>query len=171
VTKKHIPLLIIGFVLVTAAVIFGIGKFTNTPAEDISQESSTDASHDDSQAHEHSHDSGTEGETPAADLTSQTAVSIDISNYAFAKPNIKIKKGATVTWTNRDPVAHNVMNHHGDDSKAHDAPAAAEVKPDVFAGPMLAQGESYSFTFNEVGESPYHCAPHPYMEGTVTVVE
>ena len=50
-------------------------------------------------------------------------------------------------------------------------PNAADVQPDVFAGPLLAKGERYSFTFTKVGSYPYHCAPHPYMQGAVVVTE
>lgn len=105
------------------------------------------------------------------DLTSQTTVAMDIKDFKYARPNIKIKKGTTVTWTNRDTVEHNVMLEHPGGGAAHDAPKPNEIKPDVFAGPLLAQGESYSFTFNETGTDPYHCSPHPFMKGSVTVVE
>lgn len=105
------------------------------------------------------------------DLTSQTAISIDIKDFKYSQQNIKIKKGTTVTWTNQDSVQHNVMKSHNDDGKAHDAPAKDEVKADVLAGPLLAKGESYSFTFNEAGANAYHCSPHPYMTGNVEVIE
>ena len=45
------------------------------------------------------------------------------------------------------------------------------MRPDVFAGPLLAKGERYSFTFTEADSYPYHCAPHPDMKGTVVVTE
>lgn len=105
------------------------------------------------------------------DLTAQSVVAMDIKDMRYARPNIKIKKGTTVTWTNQDTVKHNVMQEHSDSSSAHDAPLPGEVKSNVFAGPLLAKGESYSYTFNEVGTDPYHCSPHPYMKGSVTVVD
>jgi plastocyanin len=61
------------------------------------------------------------------------------------------------------------MKEHDNDGDAHDAPAKDEVRS--VAGPLLARGESYSFTFNDAGSIPYHCSPHPYMKGSVTVVE
>jgi plastocyanin len=109
------------------------------------------------------------GET--ADLTNQTEVKLDINDSGYSKRAITVKKGTTVTWTNRGSIEHNVMLEHDDSGHAHDAPKANEVEPDVFAGPLLANGESYSFTFNETGTNPYHCAPHPSMQGSVTVVE
>lgn len=105
------------------------------------------------------------------DLTNQSEVSMDIKDFKYEKQNIKIRKGTTVTWTNQDTVQHNVMKEHQNDDDAHNAPTKDEVKPDVLAGQLLAKGESYSFTFTEVGSDPYHCSPHPYMKGSVTVVE
>ena len=101
------------------------------------------------------------------DLTGETKVSIDIKSFAYSKPNIKIKKGTTVTWTNQDSIKHNVIL----EGLAKGAPTPSEVKPDVLGGPLLAKGETYSFTFNEVKSNSYICSPHPYMKGIVNVVE
>ena len=105
------------------------------------------------------------------DLTNQTEVQMDIKDFKYEKPNIKIKKGTKVTWTNQDSIRHNVMLEHEGSDKPHDPPTVNEVDPNKLAGPLLAKGESYSFTFNEVTANPYHCSPHPYMKGSVTVVE
>lgn len=105
------------------------------------------------------------------DLTNQTEVIMDIKDFKYEKPNIKIKKGTKVTWTNQDTIKHNVMLDHNDGDKPHDAPTREEVKQNKLAGPLLAKGESYSFTFNEVTANPYHCSPHPFMKGSITVVE
>ncbi len=135
------------------------------------EKSTTSVTHDETNSDNH-HSSDSETDTAdAEDLTDQSEVSIEIKDFKYAKAHIKIKKGTTVTWTNQDAVEHNVMQDHADGDKPHDPPKANEVNPDVFAGPLLARGESYSFTFNEVGSDPYHCSPHPYMKGSVTVVE
>jgi amicyanin len=101
------------------------------------------------------------------DLTNETEVTMDIKDFKYEKPKIKIKKGTKVTWTNQDTIKHNVIL----DNTASGAPSLDEVKPDVFAGPLLAKGESYSFTFTEVTANAYHCSPHPYMKGVVNVIE
>ena len=36
---------------------------------------------------------------------------------------------------------------------------------------MLAQGDSWSYTFDEAGEFDYYCLPHPFMTATVVVEE
>lgn len=46
-------------------------------------------------------------------------------------------------------------------------PLAAAHIPDDSG--LLAQGGSYSATFDEAGEYAYHCHPHPYMTGRIVV--
>lgn len=138
------------------------------PRKSISQASET-TEHDETNSDGHHGASQDIGEV--VDLTAQSTVAMDIKDMKYTQPNIKIRKGTTVTWTNQDSVGHNVMQEHADSGTSHDAPLPNEVMPNIFAGPLLAKGESYSFTFNEVGTDPYHCSPHPYMKGSVTVVE
>lgn len=85
-------------------------------------------------------------------------VSVDIQGFAFQPASITVKKGTTVTWTNRDDARHDVT---ADDDSVAGAPQSE----------LFGKGESYSFTFDTVGEFEYHCSPHPYMEAKVTVVE
>lgn len=107
----------------------------------------------------------------AENLTNMAEVTIEIKDFAYTRSNIKINKGTKVTWVNRDSAEHNVMGPHEGSHAAHDAVDHHEVQEGVLAGPMLAKGSSYSFTFNSVGEYTYHCSPHPNMTGSVTVVE
>jgi plastocyanin len=79
---------------------------------------------------------------------------VTMQNIAFTPANITVKKGATVTWTNQDAVEHTVTENDG-----KNGPSA----------PPLSQGQSYTFTFNEVGTFHYHCTIHSEMTGTVTV--
>lgn len=86
-----------------------------------------------------------------------TPNTVEIQNYAFNPQKLTIKKGTTITWTNDDLVPHTVTM---DDSSK--------------AGPnsqALSKGQSYSYTFSEVGTYSYHCEPHPYMKATVEVTE
>lgn len=98
--------------------------------------------------------------TQQSDLNASTSVAasdVKIENYAFAPSNITVKKGAKVTWTNQDSVGHDI---------SPDAETA-----DFKQSELLEKGESYSVTFNTAGTYTYHCSPHPYMKGTVTVTE
>lgn len=160
----------VGVLVIALALIVGVFVLSPSPKDEDKPAAST-AEHDETNSDGH-HNSDTETiTTDAEDLTNQSEVSMDIKDFKYTKANIKIKKGTTVTWTNQDAVEHNVMEEHDNDEAAHDPPTKDKVKPDVLAGQLLAEGESYSFTFNEVGDNPYHCSPHPYMKGSVIVVE
>ena len=78
--------------------------------------------------------------------------SIVISNYSFSPQTLTIKKGTTVTWTNKDLARHTVT-----------------VDDNSFESSFFGQGEIYSHTFNDVGTITYHCSPHPYMKATIIV--
>jgi amicyanin len=80
---------------------------------------------------------------------------VKIQNYMFSPMVIKVKVGSTVTWTNEDQVHHTVT--------------ADTVSADAPNGPLIGQGEKYSFTFKKAGTYTFHCMPHPYMHGTVVV--
>lgn len=79
-----------------------------------------------------------------------------IANFAFAPSNITVKKGTTVTWTNNDSMVHDVTEIDG-----QDGPHSGN----------LANGQTYTFTYNTVGTFKYHCSIHPSMTGSVTVNE
>jgi amicyanin len=100
-----------------------------------------------------SQETAEEATEPAA-----TEPAVTISDFKFQPETITVKKGTTVTWTNQDTVAHNVASD-------------ADSPKGGLAGPLLNQGETYSFTFNDVGTYRYHCDPHPFMKGTVEVTE
>jgi len=57
----------------------------------------------------------------------------------------------TVTWTNQDLIAHNVISNTG-----------------AFYSGDLSTGQSYTFTFTQPGTYPYYCSYHP-MNGEVVV--
>jgi plastocyanin len=88
--------------------------------------------------------------------TPVTASSVTIQDFAFGPSAVTVKKGTTVTWTNKDSAAHTVTETDG-----KDGPKSG----------TLETGKSYSFTYNTVGTFSYHCSIHPSMTGTVTVTE
>lgn len=85
--------------------------------------------------------------------TNQAATAVTIQNFAFSPASLTIKKGETVTWTNKDSAPHQI----------------ASDMAGKFQGPSISNGQTYSFTFNETGSFPYHCAIHPMMKATITV--
>ncbi len=92
--------------------------------------------------------------TGASRSNASLTQSVAIKNYAFSPADLDVKAGTTVTWTNLDSVAHTVTGDNG-------GPASGTISP---------QG-IYSYTFSTPGSYSYHCAPHPYMTGSVTVTQ
>lgn len=78
---------------------------------------------------------------------------LEISGFAFVPNELTMQVGDTVTWTNKDAISHTVTSDSGTE----------------LASEYLSKGESYSHTFNTVGNFDYHCIPHQYMKGTITV--
>lgn len=72
-----------------------------------------------------------------------------------------------IVWTNEDSVPHTVTSDDGYTDIINgkfDSLARDEVG-------FLDQGETFEFTFTNAGEYPYHCEPHPWMKGKITIVE
>jgi plastocyanin len=87
-----------------------------------------------------------------AATSEQAAVTID--DFAFGPGTITVKRGATVTWTNKDDDAHTVVS-------------AAD--PKLWKSGALDTDDHFSFTFNDPGTYKYICSVHPRMQGTVIV--
>ena len=75
-----------------------------------------------------------------------------IQDMAFDPGTITITVNTTITWTNKDGVAHTVTSDSG-----------------LFDSGNIAQNGTYSHTFTSEGTFPYHCTNHPYMTATVKV--
>ena len=96
-----------------------------------------------------------DAKAPTSTSEIQAVDKVSIMDFAFSPEKITVKKGTTVTWTNNDSAKHT-------------------IKADSGTGPasnLLANGDTYTYTYNEVGSFGYHCEPHPYMKGTVEVTE
>lgn len=105
--------------------------------------------------------SPTQAGVSATDFTDQKQVAVSMHDLSFSPANIKIKKGTTVTWTNQDTVAHNVV--------AADASSTGGLPTDA---PTFGHGGTFSFTFNQTGTFDYLCIPHrDFMHGSVQVVD
>ncbi len=82
-------------------------------------------------------------------------VSVNIMNFSFQPTPLTIAAGTTVTWTNQDTAGHTTTSDIG----VWDSGVATPLK----------KGDTFQFTFKEVGTFPYHCNIHPNMHGTVVV--
>lgn len=81
---------------------------------------------------------------------------IEIADYAFRPQSVRIKKGDTVRWVNRERrTSHSVLFKSAGG----------------FESPRFFPGESWERRFDAPGAYPYSCGPHPEMSGVVEVVE
>ena len=86
---------------------------------------------------------------PAAAPTELTA-NADIQN--FTHEDLAVQVGTTVVWTNQDGAPHTTTAAKGQ-----------------WDSGILQQGETFSFTFSDVGVFSYRCDIHRTMTGEVTV--
>lgn len=89
----------------------------------------------------------------AADAAADEAA-VTIRQMQFSPARMTVKKGATVTWTQRDNMPHTVTASNGS-----------------FGSQTLNGGASYSRTFDKPGTYSYYCSLHPSMQGEIVVTE
>jgi plastocyanin len=91
-----------------------------------------------------------------------TVVTVIIANGAglnvqlgFSPALVKVVIGVnnTVVWKNEDSVWH-----------------TAHSNIPEFDSKMIPPGASFTHTFQRAGSFPYHCDPHPWMTGLVSVI-
>jgi YVTN family beta-propeller protein len=76
---------------------------------------------------------------------------VTISGFAFTPALVNLKTGERAIWFNDDGAPHSIAITNG--------PTSDTVMP----------GQSFSLTFDNIGEFHYLCGIHPYMTGKVVV--
>lgn len=79
---------------------------------------------------------------------------VEIQNLSFRPDVIRIRRGQTVTWINRDDFLH-----------------TATADDESFDTRLIREGGRSEVRFEEAGTFRYHCVPHPFMKATVIVEE
>jgi len=100
-----------------------------------------------------SNNQGNQDNTNAVNSELVGAKTIEIKDFGFSQPELRIKKGETITWINQDSVKHTVTSDVGN-----------ELNSD-----FLSKTESYSHTFDSSSIFEYHCNAHPSMKAKVIV--
>jgi len=77
---------------------------------------------------------------------------VKIANFTFDPPQITVKAGTTVVWTNDDDIPHTVTS-----------------TTQAFKSSALDTHDKFSFTFTTPGTYKYFCALHPHMTATIVV--
>lgn len=75
-----------------------------------------------------------------------------IQGMAFSPSTITVAAGTTITWTNKDAVAHTVTSTSG-----------------LFDSGSVGTNGTYSHTFSTAGTFAYYCKVHPSMTASVVV--
>jgi plastocyanin len=83
-------------------------------------------------------------------------VIVGIRDFAFHPSQVTVPRGTKVTWLNCEESG----------IAAHTTTSDAGVWD---SGLLSAAGGTFSRTFGEEGSFPYHCTPHPFMQGSVKV--
>jgi len=76
----------------------------------------------------------------------------NINSWAFMPAEVTIAAGDFVTWKNSGTLAHSATADDG-----------------AFDSGLLQPGDSLNVTLSNPGTYAYHCTPHPWMKGTITV--
>jgi plastocyanin len=85
-------------------------------------------------------------------VRAQDVSTVNVQAFVYDSAEIAVPVGATVTWTNNDPVDHTVTDID-----------------QVWDSGLFGQGGAYSKTFDAPGTYTYYCIPHPMMIGKVVV--
>lgn len=94
------------------------------------------------------------GEKDAIEI-SGTAVTVELKDIQFQPQGIKVKPGTTVTWVNKDSIAHNVR----------------QVESVFLSQDAMEEGDTFTFTFDKPGRYRYVCTYHPPNQLGVVIVE
>lgn len=81
---------------------------------------------------------------------------VRIRNFAFEPAALTVDAGTEVTW----------VNCEGAGGPRHTSTSDDDVWDSGLLDPDMGQ---YSRTFEDTGQFPYHCTPHPFMQGSVEV--
>lgn len=80
----------------------------------------------------------------------QVEKEVIMKNYEFNPSTLEINKGETVKWINKDSMAHSLTSN-------------------LFKSGNIPKGQTYKFTFNEVGEFEYTDVYFPDKKAKIIV--
>jgi plastocyanin len=90
--------------------------------------------------------------TPAPGGVEGKTVKAGMRNFAFTPAKLEIGAGTTIAWTNNDQMAHSVTSDDGS-----------------WDSGLIEPGATWQRSFETPGSFAFHCTPHPFMKGVVTV--
>jgi plastocyanin len=90
------------------------------------------------------------GRAIGATALASGAKGVDINDFAFHPPTLKVKRGDKVAFTNSSDVTHTASSGSFDTKR-------------------IAPGTSVVVKFSRKGTFAYHCKIHPFMKGKIVV--
>jgi plastocyanin len=90
------------------------------------------------------------GRAIGASAQASSAKGVEIDNFAFHPPTLKIQRGGKVAFTNSQNVTHTASSGSFDTKR-------------------IAPGETKVVRFPKKGTFAYHCKIHPSMRGKIVV--
>jgi plastocyanin len=75
-----------------------------------------------------------------------------IQDMSFSPSTITVASGTTITWTNKDPMAHTVTSN-----------------TNLFDSGSITPVKTFTLTFTDAGTYSYYCSLHPSMTAKVIV--
>ncbi len=96
---------------------------------------------------------------------------IETNPRFFVPKEVRATLGRTnlVVWTNQDTIPHTVTTDTGYVDRYSGLFDSQDLTNDDDA--FVMPGQTYEFVFTKAGEYAYHCVPHPWMQGSVEIVE
>ena len=93
-----------------------------------------------------------EGGAPPGEEKGKSGDTVNIKDFKFLPPTIKVKAGTKLNFVNEDRAGHTATADDGS-----------------FDTGSLDGGKEKAVTLEKPGKFPYICDFHPYMKGTVEV--
>lgn len=79
------------------------------------------------------------------------------ADWCYSPSEITTNIGGTITWVNDDSGFHTVTSGYYDSFDG------------TFDSGHIDPGKTFSYKFEKLGDFPYYCGLHPWMEGKVIV--
>jgi len=105
-------------------------------------------------------------------ITIADGSSLEANPTFYEKKNERatIEVSNSVVWENKDTIPHTVTTDDGY-KDAYSGLFDSRERPTEEGGAFVMPGKTFEFLFTKVGQYPYHCEPHPWMQGSIEIVE
>ena len=94
-----------------------------------------------------------------SNIDPNTVLSVTIQGNAFQPASLTVKKGTTVTWTNKDSYPHTITSGISPDPNG------------TFNSNNVVANQTFSFKFDNTGSFDYFCMIHTQMKAKIIVEE